>query len=152
MYGQSFIVKRRCATKRGFTLLELIIVIIIVGILATFGFTQYSNVVEKGRMAEAYNILGTIRVAELVYRLENASYGTISQIGISGIPTTSVCDDDHYFYYAADPANPFAPNVATATRCSNGRGKAPSALTSYFLVINFESGIINTSTARRPPP
>lgn len=44
--------------KKGFTLLELIVVIIIIGILATLGFTQYTKVVEKGRTAEAKSVLG----------------------------------------------------------------------------------------------
>ena len=31
--------------KRGFTLLELVVVILIVGVLATLGFTQYGRMV-----------------------------------------------------------------------------------------------------------
>ncbi|MDD5130223.1 MAG: prepilin-type N-terminal cleavage/methylation domain-containing protein, partial [Candidatus Omnitrophica bacterium] len=44
--------------KKGFTLVELIIVVIIVGILASIGLTQYNKVVEKSRAAEARMILG----------------------------------------------------------------------------------------------
>jgi len=42
-------------TRKGFTLLELIVVIIILGILASLGFSQYIKMVEKGRSAEARN-------------------------------------------------------------------------------------------------
>jgi prepilin-type N-terminal cleavage/methylation domain-containing protein len=40
-------------TKKGFTLLELIVVIVIIGVLATLGLTQYASMVERGRSAEA---------------------------------------------------------------------------------------------------
>jgi type IV pilus assembly protein PilE len=51
----------------GFTLLELIIVVIVIGILASIALPRYLQVAEKGRMAEAKSILGALRSAQLRY-------------------------------------------------------------------------------------
>ncbi|MBI4436302.1 MAG: prepilin-type N-terminal cleavage/methylation domain-containing protein [Candidatus Omnitrophica bacterium] len=58
----------------GFTLLELLIVIIILGILAALALPQYLKTVERGRGAEAIVNLGTIRTGELNYYAENRVY------------------------------------------------------------------------------
>ena len=59
---------------KGFTLLELIVVIIIIGILATLGFMQYQAVTEKSRTAEAIRVLGDLRTLEQAYYVENNKY------------------------------------------------------------------------------
>ena len=51
----------------GFTLLELIIVIIVIGILSSVALPRYQIVVEKSRVAEAKHILGEIRFAQMRY-------------------------------------------------------------------------------------
>lgn len=57
---------------KGFTLLELIIVIIILGILAAIGVTNYTNSIEKAR-GEAYiNNMRTILNAWRIYNLKEA--------------------------------------------------------------------------------
>jgi prepilin-type N-terminal cleavage/methylation domain-containing protein len=103
--------------KKGFTLVELIIVIIIVGILASVGMTQYTKVVEKGRAAEARMILGTLRTAEIAEFTENGAYESVAGLGV-GAPTS--CTDTHYFSYACDSST----GLCTATRCESG-GKTP---------------------------
>ncbi len=60
--------------QRAFTLVELMVVIIIVGVLASLAMPRFSNTIEKSRIAEAINILQTLRDAQEVYSLENAGY------------------------------------------------------------------------------
>ncbi len=54
--------------------MELIVVIIIVGVLAGLAIPRFSHTVEKSRIAEAINILQTLRDAQEVYNLENGVY------------------------------------------------------------------------------
>jgi len=123
--------------KKGFTLLELIVVIIIIGILATLGLTQYTSVVEKGRSAEAKGVLGEVRTIEVAYNQENGAYGAITALPVS-VPTS--CASTHYFYYAQNT------NTATATRCTGTDGKQPGGATASTITVNFDTGVWSGST------
>ena len=107
--------------KQGFTLIELIVVIIIVGILAAVGLTQYTKMVEKGRAAEARVVLGSLRTAEVAEYNENGAYQTVINLGVSA-PTA--CATTHYFSYTCATDT----GTCTANRCASG-GKTPNAVT-----------------------
>lgn len=117
---------------KGFTLIEIIVVMIIVGILATLGLTQYTKLVEKGRTAEAKSILGSIRTAEEAYKLEKGVYtATFADLPV-GAPTA--CAATHFFSYGIDSADATT-FTSRAARCTSG-GKTPAAGTAYNVTIN----------------
>ena len=116
--------------KKGFTLLELIVVIIILGILATLGLAQYLRMVEKSRGAEARQIIGAIRTeAAAIYMQNNNSCANCTQAGlITGVyPGTAACGLGYYFWYTAAPLAGNTGVLITATRCLGGNGKQPGA-------------------------
>ena len=109
--------------KKGFTLVELIIVVIIVGILASLGLTQYNKVVEKSRAAEARMILGTLRSAEVAEYNENGSYVLLASLGVDA--PSSCTGGTHFFSYACT-----TDGTCTATRCTTG-GKPAQGATAW---------------------
>lgn len=117
--------------KKGFTLLELIVVIIIIGILATLGFTQYVKIVEKGRTTEAKMILGQIRTANEAYKLEYGTYAGVPSLAVN-VPDS--CVSTHYFRYQVDIATATT-FIAAARRCTAG-GKTPNAPAEYLITLD----------------
>lgn len=77
--------------KHGFTLIELMIVVIIVGILAAAAAGIYRFYVKRAYSTEAKATLGTIRSAELVY---HAEYNTFLAVATGYIEEPPVPPSD----------------------------------------------------------
>ena len=68
--------KKMLKSVKGFTLIELMVVIIIVGILSAVAVPVYNAYTTKARFAEAHALCGAIVAAGEVYFAQNGDYTT----------------------------------------------------------------------------
>lgn len=71
---------------RGFTLVELLVVIIVVGILATVSVPLMRANIKRAILTEAVTAMGTIRTVERAYYAEHGEYQDVGIVGIDGYP------------------------------------------------------------------
>lgn len=62
------------ALQAGFTLIELMIVVAIIGVLAAIAIPLYTAHMVKARQAEAFTTLGAVYTNQVVYFSENSTY------------------------------------------------------------------------------
>jgi type IV pilus assembly protein PilE len=104
--------------RKGFTLLELVIVVIVIGILVSMALPQFTRMAERGRVAKAKAALDMIRKAEGVWFAQNSIYTndkTATGLGreIPEIVDLATNDTDWAYSIPTADANTF---TVTATR------------------------------------
>ena len=80
---------RTTESRKGFTLVELAVVIVIIGVLAAFGVPQFLKSVERSKAAEAFNYLSAVRSAQERYLAKEGAYAdnsTSTNLDINQVP------------------------------------------------------------------
>lgn len=80
----------------GFTLIEVMIVVVIVGILAAIALPSYSDYVTRSKLMDAHTKLGDLRVQQEKYFLDNRRYnssGTTCGIDATNAPLANANAD-----------------------------------------------------------
>lgn len=108
--------------KRGFTLIELMVVISIIAILAIVGLVSYTQVLKSGRDARRQADLGTIQAGLEQYRNDQGFYPTSTdglnvlitpKVYLKKIPTEPLASPYPSYSYIAIPSTPSACNNST---------------------------------------
>jgi len=73
----------------GFTLVELMVVILIVGVLAAVAIPKFTAVSHKAKASEFPTVLTRMYGAEHTFQVENGSYGPMASISTEvSVPTS----------------------------------------------------------------
>lgn len=107
---------------RGFTLIELMIVIAIIGILAGVGYPAYTNAVMKGNRADAIDSLLSLAGRMEEFYMNNDTYvgTTINAAGTGTVGSNKTSDDLYTLSIAATDAFSYTLNATpkgTDTEC-----------------------------------
>jgi len=137
---------------KGFTLIELMIVVGIVAIIAAIAIPSYTNQVRKSHRAEAANGLGDLQLRQERWRSENPNYATSAQL--NPLPTSS-----YYLFSAATPAGNCAPlgsppvtvacssaNCYSVTATTTGDQTADNGICATMTISNKCGVVTKTST------
>ena len=75
--------------NRGFTLVELLMVVAMIGVLATIGIPTYQRMVQRAKKSEAKTMLAGIFTAESGFQAEYGTFGNrLDRIGFGAVAGT----------------------------------------------------------------
>ena len=128
---------------KGFTLVELAVVIVIIGVLAAFGVPQFLKSVERSKAAEAFNYLSAIRSAQERYLAKQGLYADEASKSSLDITQTA----PKYFDVATIGASSTSGAAGTPTWELTLSRKAATSSYGTYTVMFTEQGFNTDSTA-----
>jgi type IV pilus assembly protein PilE len=99
--------------RRGFTLIEVMVTVAIVGILAAIALPSYFDIVKRTKIIDGTSKLGDFRTKMEKYFMDNRSY---LNGAVCGVPNSPVAASDNFTITCGPPA----PSATTYTILATG--------------------------------
>jgi type IV pilus assembly protein PilE len=134
-------------SSRGFTLIELMITVAILGIIAAVALPSYQNSVRKGRRSEAFKAMSEVQLAQERWRSGHVAYASdLSASAPTGLGlSATTAPGGHYGLALSDVTE----TVYVVTATANG-GQANDSACKFMAVRmsdgNLSHGSSSTST------
>ena len=91
--------------SRGFTLLELMIVVAVIAILASIAIYNYTDQIRKARRSQAMQMLTDLSLRQEKFRTNNAEYGDIDDLCAPAANCTTLVGTGNSPYYSIAASN-----------------------------------------------
>jgi type IV pilus assembly protein PilE len=110
--------------RTGFTLIEVMMAIAIVGILAAVAFPSYVDYVRRGKITEATSTLATMRVQMEQYFQDNRTYADVAGVASPCTPSSAVAPPPNakYFDFTCSGRTATAYLITATGRTTAGMG------------------------------
>jgi type IV pilus assembly protein PilE len=108
--------------RRGFTLIELMIVVAVIGILATIAYPSYQDSIRQARRIEAQSVMLDIQLSQEKYRVNHVSYGSLTDLG-------SFSSDYYTFGISGNTAHAYTITATAKSGTSQAGDTGCSAMT-----------------------
>ena len=134
-------------TTRGFTLVELAVVVVIIGVLAAFAVPRFMASVERSKAAEAFNYQATVHSAQERYHARQGQYA--NNLDSLDIEMTGL----EYFSVASIAVPSSETSLETGWELTLTRAGASGGYGAYTVVFNQEGfdGVNSTIPADVSP-
>lgn len=103
-------------TEKGFTLIELVITIVIIGLISTIAFPNFSKIQSKAKETSLRNVGHSVQMALESYYLDQGTYPAGTSIHLVDLMTVLKTNGD----LNQTPENPYTGQAFSAT---DGSGK-----------------------------
>ena len=101
--------------QHGFTLIELVIIVTVVGILAAIAIPAYTDYVVRARRADAQSVMFDLQQKQEKWRANHSTYGNLQADGSIGTATAATYSTTYYNYTIT-----FASGIYTINAAARG--------------------------------